>query len=220
MSHIHRFFRILSLSYLSLATIGCAYPIAVSPGLTQNTERFPLVKLDRKSWNFGDHQVREIRRGWEKGTSVSNGLASGSKKSRDFSFAMLHGDVSLQVNCKLTGSEATVLGFKVDDDEQVLCDLNPSDATPPWKVVLVRRGAKNISGRMQQGEQELQIIPAHGSGHSGSRGYLIRHEGDIAAADVGGKKTRAMWLPKEAAPALRLALAGTSTLLMILEDIK
>jgi len=184
MSRTSRFVRILSISYLSLVTIGCAYPIAVSPGLTQSTERFPLVKLDRKSWNFGDHQVREIRRGWEKGTTVSNGLASGSKKSRDFSFAMLHGDVSLQVNCKLTGSEASVIGIKIDDGEQVLCDLNPSNATLPWKVILVRRGAQDVSGRMQQGEQELQIIPAHGSGHSGSRGYLIRREGDLAAADV------------------------------------
>ena len=74
------------------------------------------------------------------------------------------------------------------------------------KVLLVQNNDTRSQGRLQQGTRELQIVPAHGSGHPWSRGYLVREGGDVAAADV-GRKTRTMWLPKTAEPEVSLALA-------------
>ncbi len=202
---------------LALVALGCAAPLAVSPGLTKSTVRLPEQKLDRKSVNFGDYQVREIRRGWEHGGSVGIGPWSKARTKRDFSFMVAHGDVSMQVRCDLRTEGAAIGDAVIEHTWQVLCDLNPSTAATPWKVVLVERNGSGTSGRLQQGARELPIVPAHGSGHGMSRGFLIREQGDIAAADV-GRTTRAMWLPEAAHPEESLALAGTAMALMMLEE--
>jgi hypothetical protein len=204
---------------LGLVSTGCAAPMAVSPGLTESTVKLPGQKLDRKSINFGDYQVREIRRGWETGGGIKVGDFSAAKSSRDFSFMIAHGGVSMQVRCHLAEEAAAVGSLVVDANAQVLCDLNPSTASVPWKVILVQRNNMPSQGRLQQGARELQIVPAHGTGHSMSRGYLVREGGDVAAADV-RRKTRAMWLPKDAEPEVSLALASTAMTLMLLEEVK
>ena len=208
-----------SLLALGLASTGCAAPLAVSPGLTESTVKLPAQRLDRKSINFGDYEVREIRRGWDTGGGIKIGDFSAAKSSRDFSFMVAHTGVSMQVRCHLAEEAAAVGSLVVDSAAQVTCDLNPSNATAPWKVILVQRNNAPSQGRLQQGTRELQIVPAHGSGHRMSRGYLIREGGDVAAADV-GRKTRAMWLPKAAAPEESLALAGAAMSLMLLEEVK
>lgn len=208
-----------SLLALGLVSTGCAAPLAVSPGLTESTVKLPAHKLDRKSINFGDYQVREIRRGWDHGGGIKIGEFSAAKSSRDFSFMVAHAGVSMQVRCNLAEEAAAVGSLVVDATAQVVCDLNPSTATAPWKVLLVQRNNAPSQGRLQQGTRELQIVPAHGSGHQMSRGYLIREGGDVAAADV-RRKTRAMWLPKDAEPEVTLALAGTAMSLMLLEEVK
>lgn len=220
MSQARLFVRIASISLLGSALAGCAgKPLAVSPGLTETTEKLPGVKLDRKSIDFGDYQVREIRRGWDTGGGVSVGGFSAAKSSRDFSFMVARGDVSMQVRCTLSEESAAVGNLTVSSEAQVSCDLNPSSAAAPWRVLLVQRNGQPSQGRLQQGTRELQIVPAHGNGHPRARGYLIREEGDIAAADV-GRKTRAMWLPKAAEPEETLALAGAAMTLMLLEEVK
>lgn len=207
-------------SMFVLAATGCAgKPLAVSPGLTESTERLPGVKLDRKSIDFGDYQVREIRRGWDKGGGISVGGFSAAKTSRDFSFMVAHGEVSMQVRCTLAEEAAAVGSLVVDSEAQVICDLDPSNAAAPWKMLLVQKNDMPSQGRLQQGSRELQIVPAHGNGHWRARGYSIREEGDVAAADV-GRKTRTMWLPKAAEPEVTLALAGTAMSLMLLEEVK
>jgi hypothetical protein len=220
MSYERLFTRIASLSLLGLALAGCAgKPLAVSPGLTETTQQLPGVKVDRRSVNFGDYQVREIRRGWDTGGGVSVGGFSAAKSSRDFSFMVAHGEVSMQVRCTLSEKAAAVGNLTVSSEAQVVCDLNPSSAATPWKVLLVQRNGQPSQGRLQQGARELQIVPAHGSGHPRARGYLFREGGDIAAADV-GRKTRAMWLPTAAAPEETLALASGAMVLMLLEEVK
>jgi hypothetical protein len=205
---------------IASALTGCAgRPLAVSPGLAEATTKHVGQKVDRKSINFDDYQVREIRRGWEKGGGISVGGLSAQQSSRDFSFSVGHAGVSMQVRCTLTEESAGIGNVTVDSSSQVTCDLNPSNAATPWKVLLVQKQSAVSQGRLQQGTRELQIVPAHGSGHAWSRGYLIREEGDIAAADV-GRKTRAMWLPKQAAPEESLALAGAAMALMLLEEVK
>lgn len=208
-----------SMLMVGLVATGCAAPLSVSPGLTESTVKLPGVKLDRKSINFGDYQVREIRRGWDKGGGISVGKFSAEKTSRDFSFVVAHGEVSMQVRCSLAEESAAVGSLVVDSSTQVVCDLNPSNAAAPWKALLVQQGNAPSQGRLQQGTRELQIVPAHGSGHQWSRGYLIREEGDVAAVDV-RRKTRAMWLPKAAEPEVALALAGAEMALMLLEEVK
>ncbi len=205
---------------LLLATGGCAgKPLQVSPGLTASTEKLPGVKIDRNSYNFGDYQVRGIRRGWEHGGEVSVGGLSAAKSDRDFSFMVAHGEASMQVRCTLSKESAAVGNLQVSSDEQVICDLDPSTAAVPWKLLLVQRNGQPAQGRLQQGTRELQIVPAHGSGHRRARGYSIREEGDIAAVDV-GRKVRTMWLPTAAEPATVLALAGAEMTLMLLEEVK
>ena len=206
-------------SLLAVIATGCAAPIAVSRGLTESTVRLPAEKLDRKSINFGDYQVREIRRGWEHGGGVQVGLYSAARSRRDFSFMVGRGDVSMQVRCHLAEEGAAVGNMVVESTSQVTCDLNPSTAAVPWKVLLVQRNGAPAQGRLQQGTRELQIVPGHGSGHWGSRGYLIREGGDVAAADV-GRRTRTMWLPTAAEPEESLALAGAAMTLMLLEEVK
>lgn len=216
MPRSHAFVR---LALLSLALTGCAgRPLPVSPGLAESTVQLTMVKVDRRSWNIGDYYVREIRRGWDKGGTVSLGQLSASKKTRDFSFSVTHGELSLQVRCNLTASSAGIGDLTVSDGQQVMCDLNPSNAAAPWKAILVERGSRDTQGRLQQGERELQVVPAHGSGFRPPRGYLIRQEGDFAAADV-GRKTRTMWLPKAADANEALALAGAAVVLMLLEEV-
>lgn len=224
MPQARSFVRIASLSLLGsglgLTLIGCAgRPIAVSPGLNESTAPHSAEKIDRRSVNFGDYYVREIRRGWDKGGTVSVGALSATQKSRDFSFMVTHAELSMQVRCTLTGSSAGIGSITVSDGEQILCDLNPSNASAPWKVILVRRGRNDTQGRMQQGTRELPIVAAHGSGHRASRGYLIRDQGDVAAADV-GRKTRTMWLPKSGETNDTLALAGAAMTLMLLEEVQ
>lgn len=205
---------------LGLLPLGCAgKPLAVSPGLSESTVKVVGQKIDRKSINFGDYQVREMRRGWDTGGGVSVGGLSASQKSRDFSFMVAHGDVSMQVRCNLAQEAAAVGSFVVDSSAQVSCDLDPSNAAAPWKVLLVQKKSAPSQGRLQQGTRELEIVPAHGSGHRRARGYLVREEGDVAAVDV-GRKTRTMWLPKAAPPEETLALAGTAMALMLLEEVK
>jgi hypothetical protein len=206
-------------SLLALVAAGCARPLAVSPGLTESTVRLPAQKLDRKSINFGDHHVREIRRGWETGGGVQVGPYSAARSSRDFSFMVTRGDVSMQVLCHVTEESAAVDDMVVESTSWVICDLNPSSAGDPWKVILVHRDGTPSQGRLEQGTRELQIMPAHDSRHFGSRGYLIREGGDVAAADV-GRKTRAMWLPTAAEPEESLALAGAAMTLMLLEEVR
>jgi hypothetical protein len=209
-----------SLLVMGLAAAGCAgKPLAVSPGLVETTEPHHAQKIDRKSINFDDYQVREIRRGWDTGGGVSVGAFSAARTSRDFSFMVGKDGVSMQVRCNLAEEGAAVGDLVVESSAQVSCDLNPSNASAPWKVLLVQRNNAPSQGRLQQGPRELQIVPAHGNGHRRSRGYLIREEGDIAAADV-GRKTRTMWLPKAADPEESLALAGTAMALMLLEEVK
>lgn len=220
MSLARLFVSIASISLLGWVLAGCAgKPLAVSPGLTQTTQPLHGVKLDRKSLNFGDYQVREIRRGWDQGGGVRVGGFSAARNTRDFSFMVARGGVSMQVRCTLNQEAAAVGNLVVSSDQQVTCDLNPSNAAVPWKMLLVQRNGQPSQGRLQQGTRELQIVPAHGSGHRRARGYLIREEGDIAAADV-GRKTRTMWLPTAAVPEETLALAGTAMTLMLLEEVK
>jgi hypothetical protein len=205
---------------IALAMTGCAgKPIAVSPGLSETTVEHVARKVDRKSINFDDYQVREIRRGWDKGGGISVGGLSAAQSSRDFSFSVARGGISMQVRCNLAKEAAAVGNVVVDSSSQVMCDLNPSNAAAPWRVLLVQKRNAVAQGRLQQGARELQIVPAHGSGHAWSRGYLIREEGDVAAADV-GRKTRAMWLPQQATAEESLALAGTAMALMLLEEVK
>ena len=208
--------RVCCAAVLGLAAAACSYPFAVSPGLAEKTTEIPVVKLDRKSWNIGEYQVREIRRGWEKTGGLSIGPVSGEKKQRDFSFQINHNGTSMRVNCDLSSGSSSIAGFTVDDGEQMTCDLNPADASAAWKVIIVARGTRNASGRLQQGDNELPIVSAHGSGHSQSRGYLIREEGDVAAADV-RVATRRVWVPTEGEPSYNAAFVVASVTLMLYE---
>jgi len=221
MSISHSFIRTsLVASLLGLTLVGCAgKPMAVSPGLTESTDKLVGQKIDRKSYNFGDYEVREIRRGWDKGGGISIGGFSAAKSSRDFSFMVAKGGISMQVRCTLAEEAAAIGNVTVNSSAQVTCDLNPSNASTPWKVILVQQQNAPSQGRLQQGTREVQIMPAHGSGHRRSRGYLIREGGDIAAADV-GHKIWTMYVPKAAAPEEALALAGTAMTLMLLEQVK
>ncbi|MEM7154934.1 MAG: hypothetical protein AAF799_18955 [Myxococcota bacterium] len=190
----------------------------MSPGLAEKTEEIPVVKLDRKSWNVGAYEVREIRRGWEKSGGISIGPVSGNQKQRDFSFQVNHSGTILQVRCELSSGSSAIAGFTVSDGEQMTCDLNPSDASAAWKVIIVARGTRNASGRLQQGDNEMPIVSAHGSGHSQSRGYLIRQEGDVAAADV-RVATRRVWVPKEGETSFKVAYVGAAVTLMLFEEL-
>lgn len=217
---VARFVTLSSITLLGMATLGCAgRPLPVSPGLSESTQSLPMVKIDRKSWDFGDYHVREIRRGWDKEGSVSVGSFSASKKSRKFSFSVAHADVSVQVACELTAKEMGVGNVTMGSGDQIACTLAPADGAAPWALTLHRLGSDRMAeGKLEQGGRTLQVVPDRGTGFMPPRGYVIREEGEVAAADV-GRKTRTMWLPKQAPPGDGLALAGTAMTLMLLEEV-
>ncbi|MEX1366861.1 MAG: hypothetical protein AB1Z98_27285 [Nannocystaceae bacterium] len=190
--------------------------MTVPSGLADDAVRMDVVKLDRRTMAFGDYQVQNIRRGWEGKGGLSIGGVSASQKRRDFSFLLTQGDVTVSVTCELEGSSTSVGSFKVDGNEQVLCDV--ASGSVPWKLVLVGEGNRKVRGSLRQGGREIQIQPAHSTGWRAPRGYFVRDGQEVAAVDV-GRKSRTIYLRNALAPDLVLALAASTTALMIYEEV-
>lgn len=211
-----KFHRVLPfVAVACLATLGGCKALTVPQGLAEQSTKMPVAKVDRGHMKFGEYEVHNIRRGWSKGGGISVGGLGASKKSRDFSFLLARGAESFTVTCKLQASSTSAGSITVDSSEQVLCDMASGET--PWKIVLVGQGNKSVSGRLQKGEREIQISPAHG-GAFGPRGYYIREGQEVAAVDV-SKKFRTVWLRTELEAEVSLALATAATALMIYEEV-
>lgn len=193
------------------------------------------------SFDFAPYQVTDVNRGWTKGEgfSISSGTnefsSSGAKQKFEFSVNE-SGRAIWEVQCA-TGADWSRLetegffggGFAVDfsSNKQLVCTLKHEDGEMPSMLVMAQSASANetaLQGVMTYGATEIDISATHKLDSTPLRvstptGYIFHIEGrPVGAVEVINRGT--VWLNNSVTPGTRSALAATSAILLLYQDIQ
>ena len=195
----------------------------------------------RDSIHFGLYRVTDIHRGWTKGEgfSISHGTTeiSSSQAKQKYEFSVNEPDrATWEVHCA-TGADWSQLetqgflggGFAIEfsSNQQLVCTLKQEGGETPSKLVMAQSASANetaLQGVMTDGATRIDISATHKLDTtplqvSAPTGYIFHIGGrPVGAVEVINKGT--VWLNDSVTPETRSALAATSAVLLLYQDIK
>ncbi|MCK5237055.1 MAG: hypothetical protein KAR06_08725 [Deltaproteobacteria bacterium] len=194
-----------------------------------------------KPLNFGVYQVNDINRGWTKGKgwSISEGNTefSASEAEQKYEFRVSEsGHATWEVRCA-TGADWSQLeteglfgggfGIEFSSNKQLACILKQEGNENISRLLLsqsANAGETALQGVMMYGTTQIKISATHKLDStplplSDPTGYIFQIEGrPMGAVEVINKGT--VWLNNGAAPEISSALAATSAVLLLYQDIQ
>lgn len=195
----------------------------------------------RDSIQFGPYRVTDIHRGWTRGEgfSISYGTTEigSSEAKQKYEFSVNEPDrPAWEVQCA-TGADWSQLeteGFlggrfaiEFSSNRQLVCTLKQEGGETPSKLVMAQSATANetaLQGVMMDGATRIDISATHKLDTtplqvSTPTGYIFHIGGrPVGAVEVINKGT--VWLNDSVTPETRSALAATSAVLLLHQDIK
>jgi hypothetical protein len=236
----------LLLSFTGLSLSGCQVAhMALPQDLPSQSSKLTVegrhLLIFRDSIRFGLYHVTDIHRGWTKGKgfSISFGTteygSSEAKQKYEFSINE-SGRATWDVRCA-TGanwSQLETQGFlggrfaiEFSSNQQLVCTLKQEGSGKLSKLVMAQSASANqtaLQGIMIDGANRVDISATHKLDTtplqvSMPTGYIFHIRGrPVGAVEVINKGT--VWLNNSVTPETRSALAATSAVLLLYQDIK
>ena len=230
--------------FTGLSLSGCKVAHMALPQNMQNESSELTVEgrallILRKSFQFGPYNVTNVHRGWTRGGgfSLSGGSASfsSSKAKQKYEFSVNESDrPTWEVQCA-TGAkwnEAGLKGFlggglsmEFSSSKQLVCTLKQEGGEKVAKLVMAQSANEMaLQGIMTDGDTQIDISVTHKLAGTPLKlgeptGYSFHIGGrPVGAVEVINKGT--VWLNNSVTPETRSALAATSAVLLLYQDIK
>jgi hypothetical protein len=188
-----------------------------------------------KSFHFGLYNVTDVHRGWTKGEGFSIWGYSESGAEQKYEFSVNESDrTTWEVQCTTEAdwSQLEMQGFLGGDltiefssNRQLACVLKQEDGEKLSKLVMAQSANETaFQGIMMDGATRIEISPIHKLDTTPlpvrePTGYIFHIESrPVGAVEVINKGT--VWLNNSVTPETRSALAATSAVLLLYQDIK
>ena len=234
----------LLLLFTGLSLSGCqvahmALPQNLKSEASELTVEGRSLLIFNDSIQFGLYHVTDIHRGWTtgEGFSISNGASeySSSEAEQKYEFSVNDSDrTTWEVQCA-TGAEWSQLetqGFlggtfaiEFSSDQQLVCTLKQEGGETLSRLFMSQSANETaLQGIMTDGATRIDISATHRLETtplevSSPTGYIF-HIGlrPVGAVEVINQGT--VWLSNSVTPEIRSALAATSTILLLYQDVK
>lgn len=200
----------------------------------------PLLILNN-SFQFGPYHVTDVHRGWTRGGgySVSIGATEfgSSKAKQKYELSVNEPDrPTWAVRCATTADWSQLetegflggrFGVEFSSNQQLVCTLKQDSGEKLSKLVMAQSASANetaLQGIMTDGTTRIDISATHKLDTTPLRvstptGYIFHIKGrSVGAVEVINKGT--VWLNNSVTPETRSALAATSAVLLLYQDIK
>ena len=233
---------LLLLAGLSLSGCSVAH-MALPEGSRGASSELPVEGLRllivRNSFDFAPYQVTDVHRGWTKGSgwSISSGSSefSSSKAKQKYEFSVGEsGRATWGVRCAAGAgwNKAETQGFlggrfavEFSTEKQLTCALKQEGGEKLAKLVMAQSANETaMEGIMTDGATRIDISVTHKVETSPLKlgdptGYIFHIDGRFAGAvEVINKGT--VWIHNSVPPETRSALAATSAVLLMYQDVK
>jgi len=193
------------------------------------------LSIFSKSFQFGSYNVTDVHRGWTRGKGFSILGYSGSEAKQKYEFSVNESDrAAWEVQCATDAawSQLETEGFlggrltmEFSSDQQLVCTLKQEGGEKPSKLVMARSANDTaLKGIMTNGATQIDISVTHKLDTTPLKvreptGYVFHVKGRPAGAvEVINKGT--VWLNNSETPETRSALAATSAVLLLYQDIE
>jgi len=195
----------------------------------------------RDSFDFAPYHVKDFSRGWTrgKGFSVSSGSTefSSSEAKQKYEFSVNESDrPTWAAQCATTAdwSQLETQGFlggrfgvEFSSNQQLVCTLKQEGSEKFSKLVMAQSASANetaLQGIMTDGATRIDISATHKLDTTSLRvrtptGYIFHIKGrPVGAVEV--INTGTVWLNNSVTPETRSALAATSAVLLLYQDLQ
>ncbi len=227
-----------------LALSGCSVAhMALPQGSRSASSELPVEGLRllivRNSFQFAPYQITDVRRGWTKGKgwSISSGSSefSSSKAKQKYEFSVSEsGRATWAVRCA-TGAgwnKAETQGFlggsfavEFATTKQLFCNMKRDGGAKLSKFLMTQSASEMaMKGVMTDGATRIDIsvtnkVDSSPLKLSDPTGYVFHIGGRfVGAVEVINKGT--VWIHNSVPPETRSALAATSAVLLMYQDVK
>ena len=236
----------LLLLFTGLSLSGCqvahmALPQDLPSESSELTVEGRSLLIFRDSIQFGPYQVTDIHRGWTRGEgfSISSGTTefSSSEAKQKYEFSVKEPDrTAWEVRCA-TGADWSELetqgffgggfGIEFSSNQHLVCTLKQAGSEKLSKLVMAQSASANetaLRGAMMDGATRIEISGTHKLDTtplqvSTPTGYVFHIEGrPVGAVEIINKGT--VWLDNAMTPETRSALAATSAVLLLYQDLQ
>lgn len=193
------------------------------------------------SFDFAPYHVTDVNRGWTKGKgfSISSGTTEfgSSEAKQKYEFSVNEsGRATWEVQCATEAdwSQLETEGFlgggfaiEFSSNKQLVCTLKQEGGEKPSKLVMAQSASANetaLQGIMTNGATKIDISATHRLDSTPLQvrtptGYIFHIAGrPVGAVEVINKGT--VWLHNSVTPEIRSALAATSAVLLLYQDLK
>ena len=233
---------LILLLFAALSLSGCKVAHMALPQNLQNESSELTVEGRRglsafnSTFLFGPYNVTDIHRGWTRGKGFSIFGYSSSEAKQKYEFSVNEPDrTTWKVQCD-TGAEWSQLKMKgflrgalnnieFASTRQLVCTLEKEGGERFSKFVMTQsRHEMVMQGIMTDGATKIDISVTHKLDTTPLRvseptGYIFHIKGrPVGAVEVINKGT--VWLNNSVTPETRSALAATSAVLLMYQDIK
>ncbi len=228
----------LLLLFTALSLGGCkvahmALPQDLQSSSSEMTVEGRSLLIFSKSMQFGPYNVTDIHRGWTRGKGFSMPGYSASEAEQKYEFSVNEsGRTTWEVQCA-TGADMSKLKMKgflggsltiESSSSQLACSLKKEGSEKPSKLVMSQSaGDSALKGIMTDGATQIEISATHKLDTTSLKmseptGYIFRIKSrPVGAVEVINKGT--VWLNNSVKPENRSALAATSAVLLLYQDI-
>lgn len=190
-----------------------------------------------KTMNFGPYRATNVHRGWTKSSGWSVGGFSSSKAKQKFRFSVTGPDRGTWDAQCVTGSRwkkvdldrflGTSIVVEFSSTQQVICNLKQQGGGKESKLFMsrsLRAGQPELQGAMIDGDTRIDVSTTHKLDATPMRvsdptGYIFRIGGrSVGAVEV--INTGTVWLSNSVTPETRSALAATSVIMLLYQDVQ
>jgi hypothetical protein len=228
------------LLFTGLSLSGChvahmALPQDLQSESSELTVEGRSLLIFSKSFQFGPYQVTDVHRGWTRGEGFSIWGYSESEAEQKYEFSVNESDrTSWEVQCATVAdwSQLETKGFlggrltmEFSSNRQLACTLKQEGGEKPSKLVMSQSANETaLQGIMTDGTTRIDISATHKLATTPlpmrePTGYVFNIGGSpVGAVEVINKGT--VWLDNSVTPETRSALAATSAVLLLYQDIK
>lgn len=228
------------LLFTGLLLSGCKVAHMALPKTLQSESREMTVEgrslsIFSKSFRFGHYDITDVHRGWTRGKGFSIWGYSASEAKQKYEFSVNESDrTTWEVQCTTEAdwSQLETQGFlgggltiEFSSNRQLVCILKQEGGEKISKLVMAQSAMETaLQGIMTDGATRIDISATHKLDTTPLQvrdptGYIFHIKGrPVGAVEVVNKGT--VWLNNSVTPETRSALAATSTVLLLYQDIK
>ncbi len=230
----------LLLLFIGLSLSGCRVAHMALPQDMQSASSGLTVEgrsllIFRDSFHFGPYNITDVHRGWTRGKGFSIWGYSASEAEQKYEFSVNESDrTAWEVQCTTEAdwSQLEMQGFlgggltiEFSSDRQLACTLKQEGGEKFLTLVMAQSANETaLQGIMIDGAAQIDISATHKLDTTPLQvreptGYIFHIGGRlVGAVEVINKGT--VWLYHSVTPETRSALAATSAVLLLYQDIK